>query len=209
LQPGACILDVGAGRRPTISADERPEGAHYVGLDASETELAAAPPGSYDETVVADAQTLIPGLAGRFDLIVSWQVLEHVRDLQAVASAFHEYAREGGVVVACFSGRNAVFAIGNRLLPNGVGNRLVARLMRRDRETVFPAYYDRCDARGLRAAFSDWDSLEIIPLWRGADYFNRLRPLRGPYLRYEDWAVGRGLEDLATHYVIAARKATA
>jgi SAM-dependent methyltransferase len=208
LRPGVSILDVGAGRQPTISLDRRPKETHYVGLDISERELKTAPPGSYDEIVATDAHTLVPGLVDRFDLIVAWQVLEHFRDLRAVASALHRYAKAGGAVVAHFSGRNAVYAIGNRLVPPRVGARLTHQLMRRPIDTIFPAYYDRCDARRLPEAFSDWDSLEVIPLWRGADYFARLPPLRGAYLRYEDWSVRKGLDNLATHYVIAARKAT-
>jgi SAM-dependent methyltransferase len=209
LQPGACVLDIGAGRRPTVAPEERPDGVHYIGLDVSESELGLAPQGSYDEVVVADAHMLVPSLVGRLDLIVAWQVFEHFRDLRAAASVFHQYTKPGGVVVACFSGRHAVFAIVNRLLPNGMGSRVTERLMRRPRDTIFPAYYDHCDARGLEAAFSEWESLEIIPLWRGADYFRRLRPLRGAYLRYEDWAVNRRMDNLATHYVIAARSAGA
>lgn len=209
LRPGICVLDVGAGRRPTIDPGKRPADTHYVGLDVADGELKIAPPGSYDELVVADAGTLVESLVGRVDLIVAWQVFEHVEDLRGAARAFHQYLRSGGVVVACFSGRHAVYAIANRLLPNGVGRRIASRLMRRPQDTIFPAWYDRCDARGLRVAFSGWESLEIIPLWRGADYFRRLPFLRGAYLRYESWAIDRGLENLATHYTICARKASA
>ena len=206
LQPGVAILDVGGGRRPTIAPTERPEGTHYVGLDSSGAELETAAPGSYDEKVVADAGTFVPDLVERFDLIVAWQVLEHLRDLPAAASAFHRYARSGAMCVACLSGRNAAFAVANRILPTLAASRLVARLRSRPLETVFPAYYDHCDPRGLRESFASWDEIEVIPLWRGADYFLRLPLLRGLYIRYENWAIAKGRDNLATHYVIAARK---
>jgi len=206
LEPGMDVLDVGAGRRPTISPDDRPEGTHYVGFDLSGEELETAPPGSYDELVVADAQTPTSGLADRFDLIVAWQVLEHVRDLPSAAATFLQYLGEGGRFVACLSGRNAVFAVGNRILPGSAGRQVVSRLMRRPIETVFPAYYDHCTERGLREVFSGWDDVHVLPLWRGADYFARFPRLRSMYVRYEDWAIRRGLSNLATHYVVAARK---
>lgn len=206
LHAGSTILDVGGGRRPTIPPEERPGSVRYVGLDASRAELEVAPSGSYDETVVGNIERFVPQLANRFDLIVAWQVLEHVRDLQRTAEACYQYAKPGGCMVACLSGRNAVFALANRILPSAIGGRLVAALMRRPVETVFPAYYDRCDRRGLRQAFSEWDALEVIALWRGADYFARLPMIQCFYVAYENWAIRRGWDTLATHYVVAARK---
>jgi SAM-dependent methyltransferase len=206
LRPGIAILDVGAGRRPTLAPERRPPGCRYVGLDISGAELETAPPGSYDETVVANVEVLVPRLADSTDLIVAWQALEHVRDLQAAGDAFHSYLRDGGRFVGCLSGRHAAFAVANRLLPTPLSSRLVAHLMSRPLETVFPAHYDSCDDRGLRRVFSGWDSVEVVPLWHGADYFTRLPRLLGPYLRYEDWAIRHRRANLATHYVVAAGK---
>lgn len=207
LRPGATVLDVGAGRRPTILPERRPADTLYVGADISGEELAHAAPGSYDETIAADAQRLVPELLDRFDLIVAWQVLEHLHDLPSAAQAFHRYAKPGGWFVSCLSGRYAAFSVANRILPDAVGSRVVAYLMRRPVESVFPARYDHGDARGLREAFSGWDEVHVIPLWRGFDYFARLPGIRALYLRYENWALQRGRENLATHYVVAARKA--
>jgi len=82
----------------------------------------------------------------------------------------------------------------------------VSRLRRRPIDTVFPAHYDHCTERGLRESFSRWSEVHVLPLWRGADYFAPLPRLRSLYVRYEDWAIGRGLDNLATNYVVAARK---
>jgi SAM-dependent methyltransferase len=206
LRSGAVILDVGAGRQPTIAPERRPPQSHYVGLDISGEELERAAPASYDEKVVADAQKPIPSLSGRFDLIVAWQVLEHFTDLPRASDSFRMLVKPGGWFVACLSGRRAAFSIVNRILPSPLAERLVAALMRRPVETVFPAHYDHCDERGLRRAFSDWDELHVVPLWRGADYFARLPGLRRLYVRYENFVMNRGFENLATHYVVAARK---
>jgi SAM-dependent methyltransferase len=206
LPPGATILDVGAGRRPTILPSRRPDSTRYVGLDISGEELQEAEPGSYDETVIADAQREVPELVERFELIVAWQVLEHFRDLPSAAAQFYRYAKPGGWFVSTVSGKYALFSIANRILPDAIGSRMVAYLMRRPVETVFPAHYDHCDERGLHEAFAGWDELHVIPLWRGADYFGRLPGVRGLYVRYEDWALAKGHGNLATHYTVAARK---
>lgn len=206
LPSGAQVLDVGGGRRPTILPHEREPHVHYVGLDPVAAEMALAPPGSYDEQVAARAEERAPELVGRFDLIVSWQVLEHVSDLERAVANFHAYLKPSGAAVCMLSGRHAAYAIPNRVLPKSVARVLVARLRRRPIDTVFPAHYDRCDERGLHAVFSGWGELEVIPLWRGADYFERLPGLREAYLRYEDLAIARGWTGLATHYVVAGRK---
>jgi SAM-dependent methyltransferase len=142
----------------------------------------------------------------RFDLIVSWHALEHVRHMNRVAGALHRHLRAGGWFVAGLSGRNAAFAVANRLLPSAIGARFVALLRRRPRESVFPAHYDRCTATGLRNAFADWDQVEVVPIWHGADYFDRTPRMQALYLYYENWAAARSFNDLGTHYVIAARK---
>jgi SAM-dependent methyltransferase len=206
LRPGVAVLDVGAGRRPTIAIADRPDGIEYVGLDVSREELETAPVGSYDEIIAADAHEFVPELAGRFDLIVMWQVLEHFEDVTRAADVLGAYLRPQGQLVAHLSGKHAVYALANRMVPDRLGNRIAAVLMRREPETVFPAHYDRCDADGLVAAFSDWREIEVIPFWRGADYFQRLGPLLDVYLRYENWAAERGMRNLATHYTLAARR---
>jgi SAM-dependent methyltransferase len=206
LRPGAAVLDLGAGREPTIPPQRRPEGVHYVGADVSATELDEAPAGSYDETVVAEAQKLVPELVDRFDLIVAKNVLEHVQDLPSAVEACHRYARPGGWFASILSGRYAVFSIANRILPDAIGSRIVAGLMGRPIEKVFPAHYDHCYARGLERAFAPWEELHVIPLWHGAEYFARLPGIRTAYIRYENWARDRRRDNLATHYVVAARK---
>src|SRR5207237_5367447 len=116
LDAGAAVLDVGSGRRPTIPPTDRPAGVHYAGLDVSADELALAPSGSYDETVVSPAEQRVPHLVGRFDLIVSWGVFEHLRDLPPAAANFRAYLKPGGTLVAFLAGRYAAYAIANRII---------------------------------------------------------------------------------------------
>lgn len=201
------VLDVGGGRRPTIPPMRRPPGVHYVGIDLSAAELEAAGPKAYDERVAADVTWSVPELHGRFDLIVSWHVLEHVSDLRRTAGALRTYAADGGRLVALFSGRNAVFARVNQVLPDWLGARTVAAVRRRPREEVFPAHYDLATRDGALTAFSEWDRVTVRPLWRGADYFERVPRVREQYLRYEDWALRTGRHNLATHYLLVAERA--
>ncbi len=200
------ILDVGGGRRPVLDPHERPAGSHYTGLDISERELASACEDSYDERVVADITAHRAEMDGSFDLIVSWQVLEHVKPLEAAFANMHSYLRPGGQIVLFLSGAFSSFAVANRLLPNRIGTRIVAGIMTREPDTVFPAFYDQCYPRGLRRILATWSTWEITPAWGGADYLRLFPALQRAYLRYELWAQRGGHSSLATHYLVTARK---
>jgi SAM-dependent methyltransferase len=204
LREGVVILDVGSGRRPTIAPGERPARSRYLGLDVSAEELAAAPAGSYDEVHVADAGTKVPDLVGAVDLIVSWQVLEHVESLAATLANFRSYLRLGGRMVGQLSGRYAAYAVLGRVVPYSVSVRLMQRLMGAEPETKFPTRYDRCYHAALERLLSDWAEHTIIPRYKGGAYFRFSRPLERAYLAYEDWLVRGGRRNLATHYIVVA-----
>jgi SAM-dependent methyltransferase len=204
LPTARTILDVGAGRQPTIAPHERPPNAIYVGLDESESELMAAGPGAYDELLVADLTTRLPGQVGRYDLVVSWQALEHVEGLRRALENVRCYLRPGGRMVAMMSGRWALFAVGNRVLPRRIAVPLVAVLMRREVDSVFPATYEHADHAGLSALLAPWSRSEIVPYWRGAEYLNQLPRLQRAYLAYENLAARGARPNLATHYLLDA-----
>jgi SAM-dependent methyltransferase len=205
LVPNVQVLDIGAGREPTIRTDDRPAGCRYVGLDISETELRFASDDAYDEIVVGDVARRNSSLSERFDLAVSWDVLEHVKPLDFAVANVHSYLRPGGVFVAQFAGKFSVFALLNQLVPRRVGLRLLHQLLGRD-EVPFPAYYHSCYASALERMLINWSDFRIIPRFRGADYFAFSRRAQHLYVRYEDWALRSGRANLATHYLLTAQK---
>ncbi len=208
LERGVSVLDIGSGRHPAVPLERRPEDVEYVGLDLSRDELAAAGPAAYTEAVAADATILQPALVDRFDLVVSWQVLEHVRDLRQTVDNIRTYLRPGGTFVALFSGTWSAFGVVNKVLPHSVGKRIVEPIMnRKERNTpVFPAYYDKCYASALEDIFVPWNESTIHPLYVGATYFSFARPLMRAYLAYENTIASRGVANLATHYLVTAKR---
>jgi len=208
LTEGARVLDVGSGRMPSIKPDRRPAGCEYVGLDVSAGELQAAGPAAYDQTIPVDVAREMPELHGRFDLAVSWQVLEHIELLDCAAENIRRYLRDGGTFVALLSGSFAVHAVVNKTLSDRMGYVLVSRVMGRtaDKTPVFPAHYDRCYATGLRQVFGAFSNLTITPFYRAAHYFTFSPPLMRAYLAYENFVCRRGVENLATHYLIVAKR---
>jgi SAM-dependent methyltransferase len=206
LRPGVAILDVGSGRYPTIGLEERPTDCTYVGLDASAAELALAPAGTYDETICADVTLPDSALVGRFDLIVSWQVLEHVKPLPRTFELMRSYLRPGGKMVAQLSGGLSAFAILARVVPHAASSRLMARLLGVAADEKFPTYYDHCRFSALDRILSTWSFHEIVPRYKGATYFRFFRPLEAGYLRYEDLIFRHDWRELATHYLVDATR---
>lgn len=207
MSPGCTILDLGGGATAAIPIADRPDACRYVGLDISAEELARAPEGTYDETHVADAGTPLPALEGRFDLIVSWQVFEHVRSLDAALRNCHAYLRPGGALVALFTGAFAFFAIAGRIVPHRVAKGSMRWLLGRDPGTVFAAYYDSTWYSALERRLSvGWNDIEIVPLYRGAEYLRFAPPLQRMYVSYENWARASERRNLATHYLLHAVK---
>ena len=200
------VLDVGAGRRPTVAPGERPQHCHYVGIDLSAAELDAAPPDAYDEIHVGDAADRDEALVGRFDLVISCFVLEHVRPLSAALDNFHSYLRPQGHLLSVFSGTLSIFSIANLLVPNRVAAAAMRQLHGRDPGTVFRARYDRCWYSALAKLLRVWSEFEIVPCYWGANYVHFSRVLEQAYLRYEDWAADGEHRNLATHYLIDATR---
>ena len=206
LRPGSIVIDVGGGRHPAIARPDLPPGATYIGIDLSERELAAAPPGSYDRAILGDVVERLPDLEGCADLVVSWQVLEHVAPLSDAISNIYHYLRPGGLFVAQLSGGRSAFALVNRMIPHRLAKVAMKRLLQRDPASVFPAPYDRCTYSALSRILADWSDVRILPRYRGAEYFGFLPPLQTVYVRLEDLIVRGDHKDLATHYLVVARR---
>jgi SAM-dependent methyltransferase len=204
LIPGVSILDVGAGRSPTLAPADRPAGCHYLGLDVSSQELDAAGPEAYDETYVHDIVEPLNELS-ELDVIISWQVLEHVSSLPRALASLRQMLRPGGTLLAQLSGSFAAFALAARVIPHRLRVKAMVRYLGHAEEQKFPTHYDHCHARAIRQLLNEWDASEVVSFYRGAPYFSFSRPLQRLYLGYENLIESRSMDNLATHYLIIAR----
>src|SRR5258706_107565 len=81
LKPGMSIVDIGGGKHPFVPLERKRELRLAVtGVDISAAELAAAPAGSYDRTVVSDCASMDEVSDESIDLVYSRTVAEHVRN---------------------------------------------------------------------------------------------------------------------------------
>lgn len=205
LKPGVAILDVGAGRSPTIAREHRPSGCRYVGLDVSEDELRNAAPGAYDRTIAHDITKPLAADEA-FDLVLSWQVLEHVKPLDQALDNLRAVLHPGGTMLAQLSGSFSAFALLARAVPHRLRVWALARYLGHPEEEKFPTHYDHCYARALERMLAPWTSVTLHPFYRGAVYFGMWRPLQRAYLGYESLIARRDVRNLATHYLIVATR---
>lgn len=205
LSNSATILDFGSGRKPTLDSSKRPDFCRYIGLDPSADELERAGPTAYNEFFVAPIETFIPEIEGQIDLAISWQVLEHVDDLERSLTNVRKYLKPGGHLVSMLSGRYASFAIINRLIPERVGVAAMEHLLGREPDSVFRAKYDDCTFTRLTEHLNSWSEAEVFPHYRGAGYFRFSGLAQRAYLQYENQMLKRRHWNLASHYVIRAR----
>jgi SAM-dependent methyltransferase len=195
---------VGAGRAPTIATPDRPTGTRYVGLDLTAQELALAPPGSYDDTVAADVTSFQAPLEAAFDVVVCFQVLEHVRPLAQAFENMRRYLRPGGALIAQFSGTFSLFGLANRVVPQWGVQKLVDRILPGHSYVTFPAYYDRCWHTAIEHILEPWSEAQVVPYYAGLGYFNSRAVLRAGYLAWEEWTMAHRWNNLAPYYVVDA-----
>lgn len=206
LRTDQLVLDVGGGRSPTVPPRARPPGSRYVGLDVSLAELERAPSGAYDELIVGDISDERPDLKERFDLVVSFQALEHVRQLERAFDNIFRYLRPGGQLVAQLSATFSVYGLLNRVTPHSVNRRLQHRLYGRPPDTVCRAHYDHCYFDALHRMMGPWSKVEVRPLWIAEPYFHFSRMFRSAYIAYEEWTRTSNRTNLAPYYLITATR---
>lgn len=176
-----------------------------MGLDVSADELQHAEPLAYDDTIVHDVTEPLH-VERPFDIALSWQVLEHVRPLDCAFENLRHALRPGGTLLTQLSGSYAAFSVLARIMPHALRVQAMRRFLGHPEELKFPTQYDRCYSRALKRMLSPWSSFEITAFYRGAPYFAAFRSLQRAYLVYESAVERRGLADLATHYLIVARR---
>ncbi|HLB22616.1 MAG TPA: methyltransferase domain-containing protein, partial [Dehalococcoidia bacterium] len=141
-----------------------------------------------------------------FDLVVSFQVFEHVKPLDVAFDNMRAYLKPGGLAIVQMSATWSVFGMINQVVPQSLAVWLLRKATGRSKESVFPAPYHKCSNSALEEILRPWSRSEIRPLYLGADYFKFFGPLARAYVLYENWAMRGGHRNLASHYLVQAVK---
>ena len=148
LRPDYVVLDFGAGRGAAYckilrligkAPELRGEGRRVIGVDVDPV-VSSNP--CVDQAVVIDPHSPLPFPNDTFDLIVSDSTFEHVSDATRIARELDRVLKVGGWICTRTPNRNGYVALMNRIIPAGVGKRLVLSAQPdRKVEDVFPAHY--------------------------------------------------------------------
>lgn len=112
LPPGSCVLEIGFGNGAFL-AWGRSRGWHMQGTEMNDQLVNAARDAGFDAWCT---ETLDPLPDARFDLVVAFDVLEHIPQVQlpAVLLAIRRVLRPGGVLLARFPNADSPFGLGNQ-----------------------------------------------------------------------------------------------
>ena len=138
------VLEIGSGANPTMAIEDvRRWGIQYITSDIDPVELEKADP-LYATCCMDFSQGEIPGdLLGRFDLVFSRMVNEHVKDGRLYHSNIFRMLAPGGVAVHAFSTLYSLPLLLNYLMPVRLSAALLSFFSPRDthQHAKFPAYY--------------------------------------------------------------------
>jgi SAM-dependent methyltransferase len=177
IRPGIVIYDIGGGKQPFLSAQAKSDlKARVIGLDVSAAELALAPSGSYDATIVADIQDFRG--TEKADLAICQAVLEHIPRVDAALAAISTLLKPGGYAVVFVPCENAAFAILNRILPENLKRRILFSAFPEARESQgFRSYYDHCTPSALtRLAAAHGLTAVELKTYYSSGYFRAFFP---------------------------------
>ena len=129
------------------------------------------------------------GFEGRYDVVFSRFLAEHVRDGRAMHRNIHKVLKPGGMAFHLMPTLYALPFVVNRLLPERLGERVLALNPRREISPKFPAYYSWCrgDTASMRRLFDriGYDNVEIRNFY-GHFYYETIPLLRN----LESWFAG-------------------
>ena len=181
-RPGARILELGGGRHPAYSLEDLPDTvSSYTVNDIDEGELALTPD-SYDKACF-DVTGDVSKFSGKYDVIFSKTLIEHVSNGKAMHRNILSLLKEGGVAFHMAPTLYASPFVINKLIPERLSRALVHAFFpnRRTEHPKFPAHYSWC--YGNRGKMTKMlkgvgFSRVTIDTFYGHDYFRSIPGLR-------------------------------
>lgn len=204
------LCEVGGGASPMLQVDEiERRGLELTIVDCSEDELDKAPP-AY-QRVVADIADPDFSPPGRFDLVFSKMLAEHVVDAEQFHRNTRALLRDDGFAVHFFPTLTTLPFFVNRYIPEAAGRRIMGMIGRPTSidEGKFPAYYRWC--RGptrrqlARLESVGFDVVEYRGVF-GHDYYKPIGPLHRLEARKEAYLLEHPVPTLASYAVVVLRR---
>jgi hypothetical protein len=202
------ICDLGGGRSPLLTPlDLRELDVRCTVLDVSAEELDRVPD-PYERICqdICDPGVLRHG--GTFDFVFSRMLAEHVRDGLAMHRHVFGLLKPGGMAFHFFPTLfNPVFVL-NKLLPHGIGGRMLDAVVSREYER-FPARYSMCFGpipfmlRRLRGVGYE---IQEFRSYHGTGYLSRIPMARDAERLLGHWTLRRRNRYLTSYACVILRR---
>jgi SAM-dependent methyltransferase len=178
------VLEIGGGRGPLLTpAEAAAAGIDLTVNDIDARELSLAPP-EFNKAQFDVAGDIDRSWEGRFDLIISRMVFEHVRNAPRAWANMRNLLAPGGVAMAFHPTLYAPPFVINLLLPESLTARVLRFFFRYRHDggyPKFPARYEMCFTEPSKVepilAECGFSQVLIAPFWRHG-YFRHIPLLR-------------------------------
>lgn len=205
---GRIIVDIGGGRYTPFAKYLSPAKKHkLIVIDSLEKELRNNV--DADQIIVADINKQLLLKPNSTDLIVSRYVLEHLDNLPSFLSHSQKILKDGGYSIHLFSGKFALFAIINQLLPDKLSNILLNHLIPGSKNIRgFHTSYNQCYYQAMMNNFQShgFKIERVVINYYQSRYFSFLLPLYLISVVYELIIHTLGLKNLCAYLLIIAQK---
>ena len=206
------VLEIGGGRGPLLTpAEATAAGIELTVNDIDARELSLAP-AAFNKAQFDIAGAIDPSWEGRFDLIISRMVFEHVRNAPRAWANMRNLLAPGGVAMAFHPTLYAPPFIINWLLPESLTARVLRFFfpVRHDGDyPKFPARYEMCFSDPSKVApiltECGYSQILIAPFWRHG-YFRHIPLLREADAALQHLAEKNDWRALSTYAYTLARR---
>lgn len=207
LKAGQKVSDIGGGKHPNVSIDQKNNfNLKVVGVDISQEELDQAPDGFYDDAIAADI-TKFEGSPDN-DIIICRALLEHVPDVQKSIENISKMTKQGGHVLIFGPCKNALFSRINMMLPNEFKRKLLHfTFPSKQKRLGFKAYYDRCTPKEFENIAKQFGlKVKEKHICYNSQYFSIFAPFHILWRLYQLIIYGVKAENLCEAYVLVLVK---
>ena len=206
------LLEIGGGRGPLLTPEEaKAAGIALTVNDIDAHELSLAP-AAFDKAQFNIAGEIDRAWEGRFDLIISRMVFEHVKDAPRAWANVRTLLAPGGVALAFHPTLYAPPFVINYLMPETLTSRVLRYFFptRHDGDyPKFPARYEMCFADPDKIAPTlnrcGFSETLVAPFW-GHRYFRHIPGLRDTDRAFSGLAESRDWRAFCSYAYTLARR---
>lgn len=208
----ARMLEIGGGRGPLLTPVEASAAGIAVTVNDVDAQELAMGPQEFEKAQFDIAGEIDPALHGKFDLVVSRMVMEHVRDGRKAWTNMAALLAPGGVALSFHPTLYAPPYLINLAFPEALTARVLRFFFPNRHEgdyPKFPARYDLCFADPAKVEpilkACGFSEVLIAPFW-GHGYFRHIPLLRELDAASQRLAEARDWRWLTTYAFALARR---